>query len=93
MIIFAILALAAIVLGTLFALVALFPEVPTTFLTVIRYVLPHVARGVRFVNGFMYPNIVWPLATVCLAMHAFYVSYRLVMWVYEHVPLFGMGKG
>lgn len=93
MIIFAILALAAIVLGTLFALITLVPQVPETFMFVINYVLPYVARGVRFVNGFMYPQVVWPLAAVCLGMHAFYVGYRLVMWVYEHVPLFGMNGG
>ena len=86
----AIIALSTVVLAVLFSVLEAMPVIPDTFMTIFNYVLPHVVRGVKFVNGFMYPQIVWPLAGVCLALHTFWVGYRVYMWVVKKIPMFGV---
>lgn len=90
MIIVAIVALAGVVLALLFGLLQAMPAIPNTFMTIVNQILPHVVRGIKFVNGFMYPTVVWPLAAVCLALHTFWVGYRLYMWVVKKIPMFGV---
>lgn len=90
MILVAIIALSTVVLGLIFSVLQALPVIPNTFMTIYNYVLPHVLRGVKFVNNFIYPQIVWPLAIVCIGMHAVYVTYRVYMWIVKKIPLFGV---
>lgn len=90
MILVAILALSGVVIAVLVGVLRTLPVIPRTFVTVVNQVLPYVGRGIKFVNGFMYPSVVWPLAAICLTLHAFWVGYRLVMWVMKKIPMFGV---
>lgn len=90
MILVAILALSGVVLYGIYQLFAAFPALPQTFGATIAAILPYVARGVTFINGFIYPEIVWPLATACLIIHQSYVSYRIYMWVVKKIPMLGV---
>ena len=90
MIIVAIIALSGVVLLGIYQLFNAFPALPNTFWSTINSVLPYVARGVKFINGFIYPEIVWPLATACLAIHTAYVGYRVYMWVVKKIPMLGV---
>lgn len=90
MIVFAILALATVVIGVVFSIIEALPVIPQTFTTVVTYILPHVVRGVKFINDFMYPAIVWPLAIVTVTVHGVYKAYRIAMWVMKKIPLFGV---
>lgn len=90
MIIAAILVLSTVVIVLLIGVIQAMPAIPDTFMTIVTQILPHVTRGIKFVNAFMYPNIVWPLAGICLALHTFWVGYRLYMWVLKKIPMFGV---
>lgn len=90
MIIAAIAVLSLVVISLLIGVLQAMPAIPNTFMTIVNQILPHVVRGVKFVNGFMYPAIVWPLAGVCLALHSFWTIYRLYMWVVKKIPMFGV---
>lgn len=90
MILVAIIALSTVVLGLVFSIIEAFPVIPQTWTTIVTYVLPHVVRGVKFLNDFMYPQIVWPLAIVTVTIHGVYKGYCVVMWVVKKIPLFGV---
>lgn len=90
MILLAIIALSGVVLALLIGVLQAMPAIPDTFMTIVTQILPHVVRGIKFVNGFMYPAIVWPLAGVCLALHTFWVGYRIYMWIVKKIPMFGV---
>ena len=90
MIIVAIIALSLVVLAILANTLGNVPVIPQQFVTIIDQLLPYVARGVKFVNAFMYPQIVWPLAIACIALHTFWSGYRIVMWVVKKIPMFGV---
>lgn len=90
MILVAIIALSAVVLAALFAILNAMPAIPNTFMTIINQVLPYVLAGVKFVNCFIYPAVVWPLALVCIALHTFWTGYRIVMWIVKKIPMFGV---
>lgn len=90
MIIVAIVALAGVVLAVLYSLFQAFPVIPNTFWATIATMLPYIARGVKFVNGFIYPEIVWPLAGACIVLHTHYVGVRVVMWIVKKIPMLGV---
>lgn len=90
MILLAIAALSFVVLAGLLALLRAMPVIPETFVAVFEQVYPHIRAGVLFINDFMYPAIVWPLAGVCLALHTFWTGYRIYMWVVKKIPMFGV---
>ena len=68
MILAAILALSAVVLVAIFALFANIPTIPTTFWATINQILPSIIEGFKFVNAFIYPQVVWPLAAACIGL-------------------------
>lgn len=91
MILLALIALSGVALAVIFGLFANLPTFSTTaFWQYFQYVFPYVVRGVKFVNAFMYPAVVWPLAGICLTLHVFWVGYRVVMWTLKKVPMFGI---
>lgn len=90
MILVAIIALSTVVLVALFSLLEAMPVIPNTFMYIINTVLPYVTRGIKFVNAFIYPAVVWPLAGVCLALHTFWTGYRVYMWIVKKIPMFGV---
>lgn len=90
MIIAAIIVLSTVVLVILFSIFQALPVIPQTWQVVVTYVMPHVVRGVKFLNDFMYPEIVWPLAVVTVTIHAVYKGYCIAMWVVKKIPMFGV---
>lgn len=90
MIIVAIIALSLVVLIVIARILNTVPVIPNEFVTIINQVLPYVATGVKFINSFMYPEIVWPLAVACLGLHTFWTGYRIAMWVMKKIPMFGV---
>lgn len=90
MILFAIIALSTVVIAVVFSILEAMPVIPQTFNTVVTYVMPHVIRGVKFINDFMFPEIVWPLAIVTVTVHGVYKAYRIAMWIMKKIPMFGV---
>lgn len=91
MIIAAIIALSGVVLAILIYLIASAPIVTdTTFWTYFNYVMPYIVRGVKFLNGFVYPAVVWPLFGICVTLRTFWVGYRVVMWILKKIPMLGI---
>lgn len=90
MIIVAILALSGVVLALLFSVLQqLGPGDSGVFSYILAY-MPYVTRGVKFVNGFCYANVVMPMLASILAAHGVYVVYKLYMWVVKKLPMFGV---
>lgn len=87
MIITAIIVLSAVVISYLMLVFAEIPVIPLEFVTYLESVFPYVVRGVRFINSFMYASVVMPLAVVCLALHSFWVYYRIAMWIIKKIPM------
>lgn len=90
MIILAIIALSAIVFVYLMRVLADLPVIPLGFLTYIEQVMPFIASGIKFVNTFTYAGVVIPLALVMVALHTFWVGYRVVMWIIKKIPMLGV---
>lgn len=86
----AILALAGVVLTLLFSLLQAMPAIPNDFLQTVLTILPYINMGIKFLNSFMYVDVVYPLAVACIAVHAFYTEYRVVMWVLKKIPMFAV---
>lgn len=90
MIIVAIIALSGIVFVYLMRTFAGLPLIPLEWMSYINELVPYVVRGVKFINGFMYAGVVIPLALVCLALHSWYVIYKIILWILKKIPMLGI---
>lgn len=90
MIILAIIALSGVVFVYVMRVLANLPVIPMTWVAIVEGYVPFVVRGIKFLNAFMHVGIVLPLATVCLALHAVWTYYRIVLWIVKKIPMLGV---
>lgn len=90
MVIVAVIALSTIVLTAIFVILNNLPAIPAEWVEYVSWVLPYIGRGIKFLNAFMYADIVLALAGICLALHAFWMGYRMFLWIVKKIPMLGV---
>lgn len=90
MIVAAVLAFAWIVLSLVVNAFSGMPTLPTNPLTVLGEALPYVTAGIKFLNVFTHADIVLAMALICVALNDIFRGYRLIMWVAQKIPFFGV---
>lgn len=90
MIIVAILALSTVVLAVLFSVIQALGSTDAGALVYVLQYMPYVVRGIKFINGFIYADLVMPLVASIFVAHGVFVTYRLYMWIVKKIPMFGV---
>lgn len=90
MIMVAIVALSGVVLLAIAAAFNALPSFPTQVLDLMNTFLVYLQSGVGFVMAFVHPGPVKAMLAFTVAIVAVYEGYKLVMWVMEKIPMFGV---
>lgn len=90
MIIAAIIALATVVLGLLYAVLVGFPAFPTQVDAGILQIIDYISQGSGFILWFTYSQGIRAMLRVTLAYEVIVNGYKFVMWVAKKVPMLGV---
>lgn len=90
MIIIAIIALSGVVLLAIAAALGVLPSYPTEVVTVGNLFITYLGQGMGVLWNFVHPAPVRAMLGFTLAVIAVYEGYKLVMWVAQKIPMFGV---
>lgn len=90
MILVAILALSGVVLVAVAAALGNLPSYPTQVVDIMNTFLTYLRSGAGFIMAFCHPAPVKAMLAFSLGLIAIYEGYKLVMWVMEKIPMFGV---
>lgn len=90
MIIVAIVALSLVVLTAVLAVFVGLPDFPPSVLELVQTAEDYMYSGLKFVNSFVYGDVILTMVSLVLAFSGVVMAYKLVMWVMKKVPMFGV---